>query len=193
MLRAAGYLIVLPLVLCPIAKADVFATLATTDLGGGEFQYDFTIHNTSGTIPISGLLIEGGNSVFGLDPSSTIGAPAGWDFLSPLPPFDDLLSYFSLTPATDVPIGGSLSGFTFDSTADPGFVFPLEVILVGSDSSQIPYIITPDPATVWLLGTILIAIAIRRWRYRRQADCHLAGTTAPGNATTQCACLTRAR
>jgi hypothetical protein len=160
LLKAPVCAIAFFLVLCPFAKADVAVTFSTVNLGGGEFQYDFTIDNTSGTIPIAGLLIEGGNSIFGLDLSSIIGAPAGWGFLAPLPPFDDLLSYFSLTPAGDIPIGSSLSGFTFDSFTDPSSLSFVSGVLVGDDSSQIPFT-TPEPAAVYLLATILIGIGIR--------------------------------
>jgi hypothetical protein len=162
-LRAAGCAMALLLALCPLANAEAIVGISTVNLGGGEFQYDFSIDNTSGTVPIAGLLIEGGNTVFGLDLSSTIGAPAGWDFLSPLPPFDDLLSYFSLTPASDIPIGGSLSGFTFDSFTDPATLSVVSGVLVGDDSSQIPFHI-PEPAAVCLLATILIGSGIKMKR-----------------------------
>jgi hypothetical protein len=162
MLRAARYCIAVAvaLALCPLAKGSVIVTYSTANLGGGTFQYNFTINNQSGAVADSGLLIEGGNSVFGLDPSSTIGAPTGWSFISPLPPFDDLLSYFSLTPATNLPIGGSLSGFTFQSLTDPEALTEVDTIVVGSDSSQMPVTITPEPTTVYIVGPILIAIGI---------------------------------
>jgi hypothetical protein len=162
MLRVARYFIAVAVALgfCAIAKAGVIVTYSTADLGGGLFQYNFTINNASGAIADSGLLIEGGNSVFGLGPSSTIGAPTGWSFISPLPPFDDLLSYFSLTPATNVPIGGSLSGFTFQSMTDPEALTEVDTIVVASDSSQMRVTITSEPTTVYIVGPILIAIGI---------------------------------
>src|SRR5260370_1395581 len=135
-LRVAGCAVVLILTICPSINAAT-VTLSMTNVGGGLFQYAFTIN---------GLLVEGGNTVFGLDLSSTISAPAGWDFLAPLPPFDDLLSYFSLTSTTDVPIGASLDGFTFQSGTDPTSISSVTVVLVGNDSSHFPITLTPEPA-----------------------------------------------
>ena len=157
----------LMLALCPCAVASTVG-YSTTDLGGGTFQYNFTINNTGGTVPLAGLLVENGNTLFGLDVGSAIGAPAGWDFLSPLPPFDDLLSYFSLTPATDVPIGGSLGGFTFDSTADPGSLPSFTVVLVGDNSAQFPITIQ-EPLTIVLMlpAALLIPPQLLFLRRRR--------------------------
>jgi hypothetical protein len=172
-LRIALYSLVVFLALCSVARASAFATYSTTSLGGGIFQYNFAINNTSGTIPISGLLLQGGNSVFGLDPTSTISAPPGWNSLSPLPPFDDLLSYFSLTPATDVPIGGSLGGFTFQSTTGPGTLTEVDGVLVGSDGSQTPqtpFRITPEPATFYPFVAVLIGVGMKIKRRRGAAQ-----------------------
>lgn len=166
-LRPAGRAaILLPLLFGCAQASRIPVTYSASSLGAGIFQYDFTIDNAGGSIPIAGLLVERGNSVFGLDPSSTINAPPGWDFLSPLPPFDDLLSYFSLTPASDIPIGGSLGGFTFDSPTDPASISAIDVVLVGSDSSETPYTISPEPAAVYLLGIFLIAAGAKTWRGR---------------------------
>jgi hypothetical protein len=60
-------------------------------LGGGFFQYDLVVDNDDGSEGLSGLNILHGNSVFGLDGTSTIGEPAGWSSFAPLPPLiDDL-------------------------------------------------------------------------------------------------------
>ena len=164
--RVVRYYVLGLLFLCPLARADVIATYATTDLGAGLFQYTFAIDNTTGTIPISGLLIEQGNSLFGVDTTSTISAPAGWGFLSPLPPFDDLLAYFPFSPATNIPIGSSLAGFAFDSLTDPSTLPPFDVILVGSDSSQTPYEITPEPNFLVLSAALLTGLGIKRYSGR---------------------------
>ena len=147
LLRAAGCLVTSILGFCGYANAST-VSLSVTALSGGSFQYGFNINNTGGSVPMAGLLVEGGNTVFGLDLSSTISAPPGWEFLAPLPPFDDLLSYFSLASASDIPIGGSLNGFTFDSLTDPTSLSSVTVVLVGNDSSQFPITITPEPATM---------------------------------------------
>ena len=164
-ITTAVFSVALMFTLCQPAKAGPTGptvSLSTMNLGGGLFQYDFTIHNPSGPVPMAGLLVEGGNSVFGLDLSSTINAPAGWDFLSPLPPFDDLLSYFSLTPASDIPVGSSLGGLSFDSSTDPSSVSSVDVVVVGDDSEQFPYTVTPEPCTMTLLSLAGATVAIRR-------------------------------
>ena len=147
----------------------VSVTYSTTSLGGGLFDYDFQVNNSGGSIPIAGLLVEAGNTEFALDSSSTITAPPGWDFISPLPPFDDELSYFSLTSATDIPIGGSLGGLDFVSSTDPSTISEVDVILVGSDSSQTPYTIIPEPIGLSCLGAAAIGVAMIRRTRRRWA------------------------
>src|SRR5262245_40532636 len=87
-------------------------------LGGGSFQYNLTLNNPFGE-PLSGLNLLRGNSALGLNATSIVGAPTGWDFFLPLPPFVDELNYFSLSSATDVSVGGSLSGFFFQTTINP--------------------------------------------------------------------------
>src|ERR1700730_1297284 len=114
-----GALFLLVLTLGFQAWAAPMVLFSVDDLGGGFFQYDLTVSNNAGTEPLSGLLVLNGGSVFGLDATSIIGAPqdiggnpaADWSFFAPLPPFVDILSYFSLDTAGDVPINGVLGGF----------------------------------------------------------------------------------
>jgi hypothetical protein len=132
------------------------------------FRYDLTVDNTGGGEPLSGLLILEAGSVFGVDASTEIGPPPDWSFLPPFPPFINILSYFSLTPAADVPLGGSLSGFSFQSTTDPeplkanGFA----VVGIGAISaSQIALPnarFVPEPSTLLLLVATLTAWVARR-------------------------------
>jgi len=126
------------------------------NLGGGLFQYNLTLHNPFSE-PISGLNLLHGGSVFALDDASVIGAPAGWDFFTPLPPLVDELNYFSLDSASDVAIGGSLSGFFFRSTADPSTLpndaFAFDVIGAISGGQL------PEPSTLGLLAAALVVLA----------------------------------
>lgn len=130
---------------------------SVTDLGGGLFEYDLVVDNDGGGEGLSGLNILHGGSVFGLDGTSTIGEPAGWSSFSPLPPLIDDLNYFSLSTGSDIPIDGSLGGFSFQSTTDPGTLsaddFAVEGI--GADSaSQIDLGIAqllPEPSTLALV------------------------------------------
>ena len=80
LLRAAGCSVALLLALYPLAKADATVTFTTLNLGGGQFQYDFTIDNTSGTIPIAGLLIEGGQQRFRSRPEQYHRSAGGMGF-----------------------------------------------------------------------------------------------------------------
>ena len=144
------------------AWATPMVGFETSDLGGGLFLYELILGNAGGAEALSGLNVLKGNSVFGLDDSSLIGAPAGWDFFAPFPPFADDLVFFSLDPSTDVPIDGSLSGFSFVSDLDPSRLRPGDFMVeaIGSESAaQIglgdakP---VPAPATLVLM---LIALA----------------------------------
>jgi hypothetical protein len=114
--------VIAALFLASACRASPHVTFGVADLGGGIFRYQMTLDNQAGSEPLSGLDILNGNSLFGLDASSVIGAPPNWSFLAPLPPFADDLDYFSSIPSVDVPIGGALAGFFFDSTLDPGVV-----------------------------------------------------------------------
>jgi hypothetical protein len=134
-------------------------TATSQDLGGGMFQYDFTVTNSTGPEGISGLILLHGNTAFGLDSSSTITAPNGWGFFPPeaVPLLIDSLDYFSFAPAFDVPVGGSTSGFSVMSSAAPGSLTTegLGAILVSSVSNmQTPVTISivPEPAAFLLLA-----------------------------------------
>jgi hypothetical protein len=117
------------------ALADPVVTYTATPLAGGFFQYDMTVNNTGGSEPLEGLIVLFGASVFDLDSSSTIGTPAGW---SDEPPLVDPLFYSSGSPGTDIPIGGSLSGFSFQSDTNPSTLEPgnFAVAGVGSNDSN---------------------------------------------------------
>jgi hypothetical protein len=145
----------------------------TTNLGGGLFQYDLVVDNAGGGEPLSGLNVLHAGSVFGLDELAAVGRPAGWSSFAPLPPLIDDLNYFSLAPATDIPIGGTRSGFSFQSSTDPstlsGDEFAVEGI--GADSaSQIDLGVAvplPEPSAAALLAAGLAGMGA--WRRTRRA------------------------
>jgi len=162
------------LLLVTIGAASTLPLSATTvefttkDLGG-LFEYDLVLTNIFNQ-PLSGLDILHANSVFGLNASSVINTPPGWDFFPPLPPTVDELSFFSLSDSADVPIEGSLAGFSFDSTTNPstltgGIAFD---VIGGQSGTQIP-----EPGTLPLLaggvGALLYCLTRRprAWPLRR--------------------------
>ena len=153
------------------ASALPVVQYSVTDLGGGIFQYDLMVDNDGGAEGLSGLNILHGGSVFGLSSASTIGEPAGWMSFAPLPSLIDDLNYFSLTPASDIPVGDSLGGFSFESPTDPdtlaGDDFAVEGI--GADSAtQIDLGIAqlPEPSLPALLLLAGLAGGARARRRR---------------------------
>lgn len=162
---AAAWLCAMALLLMSSARAAPMVLFSVDDVGAGLFQYNLIVDNSTGGEPLSGLLVLNGNSLFGLDDTSEIGAPqnvaenpaANWSFFAPLPAFSDILFYFSLDPAADIPTGGSLAGFFFRSTLDPLAVtsggFAVEAIgaIFGNEIplSNARFISEP-PACFWL-------------------------------------------
>ncbi len=163
----------------------------TSNLGGGLFQYDLTVDNTGGTEPIIGLTIVKGNSVFGLDSTSTIGAPqdiggdtsADWAYFAPGPP-PDSLDYFSPNSAADVPINGTLGGFFFVSSKNPSTLTgnDFEFDLIGGTSGgsifggggggivqPLPSSSVPEPETYLLIGIGVVVMLSYIWRRRQRA------------------------
>jgi hypothetical protein len=152
-----------------MAQASPIVLFSTDDLGGGLFQYNLTIDNRVGTEPISGLSILHANTVFGLDPFSVLGVPAGWDFFPPLPPFVDDLDSFSTAPEFDAPVGDLLAGFFFQSTTAPGAIGNrFDLVLVSSSTEQTPVEAQPIPEPSTLLMTAIGTLVFLA-RHRRRS------------------------
>ncbi len=147
-------------------------TVATVNLGGGLWEYDLTLTDPY-SFPLSGLNILQADTLFGLDSSSTITAPPGWDFFAPLPPVVDELNFFSLSSASDAQPGVPLAGFSFDSVTDPSTLpGALGFDVINADTgAQVP-----EPGSWLLLTTACLVLAslfaVRhagvadRWRIR---------------------------
>jgi len=146
------------LILAPAAaRSQSTLEYSVENLGGGLFQYNFTLQDTFDQ-PLSGLNLFYGNSVFGLDDNSVISAPGGWGYFAPLPPTVNELNFFSLSAASDVPMGGALGDFSFQSTTDPATLTPGDLafdVIGGITGTQIP-----EPATGSLvaLGALVLLI-----------------------------------
>jgi hypothetical protein len=144
------------------ASALPSVTYTVTPLGGGLWEYELTVDNDGGAA-LSGLNVLHGNSVFGLDDGSTIGAPGGWSSFAPLPPFVDDLNWFSLAPASDVPADGSLGGFSFVSGTDPDTLGGDDFAVEGIDAEEATQLDlgvalrVPEPALALLLAAAGLA------------------------------------
>jgi hypothetical protein len=171
--RRGVWLCAIALILATSRSGQGAFIVSTVNLGGGLFQYNLTVQNidlinlaTGSPEPLSGVNLFHGNSVFGLDDSSVINAPAGWFFFAPDPgpPLVDELNFFSLSPATDIPIGGQLGGFSFQSMTNPA-TLPSDAFaqdyIGGITGQQIPGI--PEPSS-WILAIsgLLVVLAARR-------------------------------
>jgi hypothetical protein len=172
--RATGALLpaLALLALSTQASALPIVSYTTTGLGGGQYLYQLSVDNTGGAEPLGGLNVLHGDSVFGLDGSSTVGAPAGWLYFAPVPGLVDDLDYFSLSSPTEIPIGGTLGGFSFVSTRHPGSLGPTDFAVegIGGDSAtqiDLGYAeLVPEPSSFLLLATASIGLACASRRRR---------------------------
>jgi hypothetical protein len=162
----AGTIAVLALILSCRAGATPIVTFTAAGVGGGVFRYDLTLGNEAGSEPVSGLIVLHGGTDFVLDNTSVISAPVGWSLSAPLPPVVDPLFYFSLNSSADVPINGSLTGFTFESLRNPATLTDNEfaVAAVGAVSGREILLGNaepiPEPQMIWLIAFAACAAAL---------------------------------
>ena len=153
-----------------IPSADL--SYSETDLGGGTWQYDYTVYNTSD---------DPGYDLFEVfltfDPLATpspTALPSDWDFRSGAGFFNT----FSLIPGappigSDVAPGTSLGGFSFTTDyqlGDMGFDIylfnptePDPLVIYGSTGTPVP-----EPVSGLLFGTGLAGLAYARKRSSRK-------------------------
>jgi hypothetical protein len=143
-------------------RADLVTATVAAD-GGSFFLYSLTV--TAQTNTIIGVNVVNGSTVFNLNPSSPINAPANWLFIAPLGGPADALSYVAtmnsayITPTTNNPLGG----FSFDSSV--GNVKTFSVTLVTLTGTEAVTVTTaPEPALLIPVGLTLGLIAVRGLR-----------------------------
>lgn len=136
-----------------------------TGLGGGLFQYDYTVSNLGDPIAGAGFDVFDVALFFPAATSLTSSAlPSGWDIIAGT----GFLDAFSLQPGpapagTDIGPGQSLAGFRFVFDSQVG-ALPFQAVLSNPVDPQNPVVYdgvtsaaapapVPEPATLLLLGT----------------------------------------
>lgn len=186
-------LLFLPVKAIAIPSAEFLYTEA--DLGGGWWQYDYTLYNTTSPVDGSYNIYDVGLSLNNFYDFQGMSLPSGWDG-TPAPWTDlsntDFIDAYSLNPGeppigTDIPPDSSLSGFSFKIKHQVGNI-PFDVLFTNpSDAPDCadtnscnPYYLegttrgasvspVAEPGTLLLVGTgltiILLIIRIGRLRF----------------------------
>jgi hypothetical protein len=149
-----------------------------TDLGGGMWQYDYTLFNMSDPIAEAGFDLY--DVFFTFNPSATFtvaSVPTGWDWLDGAG-FAEVFSFNPGAPpaGTDIAPGTSLDDFTFLFDYQAGML-PFDVTFVNPIDPDNPAVFSststsvttpiPEPSTMFLLGAGIIGLAGLRRRFRK--------------------------
>jgi len=138
-------------------------------LGGGTYQYEFTLFNLGDPVADDGFEIY---DVFVSHASATftvVGAPSGWGSIAGF----QFANFFSSDPGpppigADVPPGMALGGFTLTTDMRVGDI-PFEVYFTNPDDPFEPLVFegvtsplaVPEPASLWLLA---MGAGLAGWR-----------------------------
>ena len=156
-------------------------TYVETDLGGGQWLYDYTVANTSdpALLPDANLY----DVTFTVDPNatfSTTSLPAGWSD-NPTPGALEVQSTFVGAPpvGTDIAPGDSLSGFQFQfdyRAGDLPYIASFSTLTgatltyTGTSSAAGPAT-TPEPgAFAWVAGMALSGTVFGRRKRRSRLE-----------------------
>ncbi|HBI23213.1 MAG TPA: hypothetical protein DDX84_03160 [Nitrospiraceae bacterium] len=185
-------LLITPVYVMAIPSAEFLYT--ETDLGGGWWQYDYTLYNTTSLADGSYNIFDVGLYFDDFYDFEGISLPSGWDG-TPAPWTDlsntDFINAYSLNLGvppfgTDIQPDSSLSGFSFkimhqagDITFDVLLTLPTDAPDCADTDSCNPYQSggttrgispVPEPGTILLVGVgltlILLLTMIGRLRFR---------------------------
>jgi hypothetical protein len=173
-----GLVLVLGMAL-PAAATEILYTL--TDLGSGNWEYDYTVSNTQLAVPLGDFVVyfpDVASSSY-LDYtliSST--EPTGWTGFLSQPSAIDLGGYYeAYNWSTPIGVGATLSGFSvqfhYAGTAELGSqyfeVYDENLALVDSDYTKAgggPPVV-PEPSTIILLGSGIAGLGMARKKLRK--------------------------
>ena len=185
-------LLITPVYVMAIPSAEFLYT--ETDLGGGWWQYDYTLYNTTSLADGSYNIFDVGLYFDDFYDFEGISLPSGWDG-TPAPWTDlsntDFINAYSLNLGvppfgTDIQPDSSLSGFSFkimhqagDITFDVLLTLPTDAPDCADTDSCNPHQFggttrgispVPEPGTILLVGVgltlILLLIMVGRLRFR---------------------------
>jgi hypothetical protein len=152
-----------PAAAAPIARFEYLETA----LGGGRFQYHYTLFNDSDPIVDAGFDIFDVTVESAANTFSDVLSPTGWDGFGG---FDFAVFFAPL--GLELAPGASLGGFSFEADAqigaiqfiasftnpaDPGNPFTYQAVTSAASSSSVP-----EPSTLLLLGVGAAALFRKR-------------------------------
>jgi hypothetical protein len=145
-----------------------------SDLGGGNWKYDYTFYNTSSAneyLYSVDLLFDQWANVNGMP------LPSGWDStVWEGPNYTDFIVSFSNSGSYDISNGSSLGGFSFTIDYQAGSI-PFNAYFddhQGGITSSSGYTVTPEPisSTLFLSGGVLFFVRnyIKKTKQKRACN-----------------------
>jgi hypothetical protein len=147
--------------------------------GSGPYTYDLTFGAASNSLsPVGSVWYAWTPSGFYLPGNPIAGtahAPSGWTASI----FANSIQFFANSSASDIPIGSSLSGFSYEANFSPTTLSTtpnsgLSVAYAGGIETDSGYtftvqtVVVPEPSTLTLLAAGLAASLLAGWRKLRR-------------------------